>query len=181
MNAYLVELDVDEFGCLDGDESLFPKAASDHDWNTPYPSTGQTVPFTWESGEGAVRPDVFWYPQMLDWVCNERAYRALAGCSASDLNVISTGVLDGEPVYVVQASSVLDVVVREASVIDIYETYDALRFPAFRRDMHEALASRVFRVPGGITMVFVGGAVKEALDEAGVKGFRYVKVDWAAA
>jgi hypothetical protein len=181
MTAYLVELDVDEFGCLDGDESMFPVAASDHDWNTPYPAVSRMVEFAWEPGEAHIKPDFFWYPQMLDWVCGERAYRVLADCAASDLNTIASGVLDGAPVHVVQAPNVLDVVVKEASVIDTYETYEALRFPAFRRDREEELASRVFRVPGGITMVFMGERVKQALDEVGVKGLRYVEVDWAEA
>lgn len=171
MTAYLVEPDVDEFGCLDGDESAFPVAASDHDWNTPYPAVNQTVTFTWEPGEAHIKPDVFWYPQMLDWVCGELAYRVLKDCAASDLNVIASGVLDNDPVCVVQAPNVLDVVAKEASVIHTYETYEALRFPAFRRDREADVASRVFRVPGGITMVFMGGARQTGIGRGRGEGF----------
>jgi hypothetical protein len=177
--AYLVELDVDEFGCLDGDESVFPVTADQHDWSTPYLTVDRVVEFEWERGEGGGRPDVFWYPPVLDWVCNERAYRVLTRVAGSDIHTIAEGVLDGERVFVVQAPNVLDVVDREASIIDIYPTYEALRFPAFRRSAADALASRAFRVPGGITMVFVGEQVKQALDEAGVKGMNYVAVDWS--
>ncbi|MFE9442817.1 hypothetical protein ACFYO2_28375 [Streptomyces sp. NPDC006602] len=176
--AYLVELDVDECGCLDGDESAFPLTADQHDWNTPYPRVERAVEFEWEAGEGDGRPDVFWYPQILDWVCDERAYRVLQRVAGADIHTLAEGVLDGEPVFVVQAPHVLDVVDREASLIDTYPTYEALRFPAFRRSAADALAARVFRVPGGITMVFVGERVKQALDEAGVKGITYVPVDW---
>ncbi|WP_158812299.1 hypothetical protein [Streptomyces fulvoviolaceus] len=56
---------------------------------------------------------------------------------------------------------------------------DALRFPAVRRSVADALASRVFRVPGGITIVCVGERVGQVLDEAGVRGITYVAVDWA--
>jgi hypothetical protein len=174
--AYLVELDVDEFGCLDGDESAFPVTADQHDWNTPYPRVERVVEFEWERGEGAGRPDVFWYPQILDWVCDERVRRVLTRVAGADIHTVAEGVL--EPVFVVQAPTVLDVVDREASVIDTYPKYEALRFPAFRRSAADSLASRVFRVPGGITMVFVGERVKQALDEAGVQGITYVAVDW---
>lgn len=177
--AYLAELDMDEYGCLDGEEEVFPVASVEHDWDTPYPPLDRVVQFVWEPGEAKRKPDVFWYPHMRDWVCSERAYEVLKRCAGSDVHTIARGELDGKPVFVVQAPQVLDVVDRNASVIDVYPSYEVLRFPAFRRSMADAVSSRIFRVPGGITMVFVGDLLKHELEKAGIEGLRFVPVDWA--
>ncbi|MFD4138811.1 hypothetical protein [Streptomyces sp. NPDC058572] len=178
--AFLAELDVDLYGCLDGDDAGFPVPSFEHDWSTPYPAAGVTVPFTWEPGEGKHRPDVYWYPRMRDWVCNRLAFDVLTRCAGPDIRTLAHGVLGDEPLFVVQVTAVIDDVVdREASLIDTYETYEALRFPAFRRSMADAVASRVFRVPGSVSDVFVGEHVRQALTDAGVTGLRFVRADWA--
>jgi len=178
--AYLVELDVDNFGSLDGPEDTFPVSVVDHNWlGVPYPAVASVVSFEWEPGETADEPDVFWYPQMRDWVCSKRAYDLLAGVASSDLHVIAEGRLDVNPVFVVQVLSVLDVVDRENSIIDKYPSYEILRFPIFFRGASAAVASRIFRVPGSTTMIFVGDTVKQAIDNAGIKGFRFTPVDWS--
>lgn len=176
--AYLVERDVDEYGCVDGDETLFPVGITEHDWTTPYPPVDRIIAFDWEPGEGSTKPDVFWYPQMDDWVCNERAYEVLTATAGGDIHTIARGTVDGDPVFLVQVKSILDVVDRERSIIERYPSYEILRFPAFKREAAEMVSSRVFRVPGSLTMRFVGEQVKAALEAAEIKGLRFVAVDW---
>lgn len=175
----MVELDMDEYGCVDADDSHFPISVVEHDWGTPYPPVAEVFRFAWEPGSAKRKPDVFWYPQMRDWVCSKRAYEVLVRSAGFDIHKIADGMLDGEPVVLVQAPNVLDVVDRNKSIIDKYETYEALRFPAFKVSEADGIASRVFRVPGDITMVFVGDVIKDALEDAGVEGFRFLFVDWA--
>lgn len=178
--AYLVELDVDDFGSLDGPEDSFPVSVVDHNWlGVPYPAVASVVSFEWEPGETADTPDVFWYPQMRDWVCSKRAYDVLAGAASPDLHLIAEGRLDESPVFVVQVVSVLDVVDRESSIIDRYPSYEILQFPTFFRSASATVASRVFRVRGSATMIFMGETVKQAIDNAGIKGFRFTPIDWS--
>lgn len=178
--AYLVELDVDNFGSLDGSEGSFPVSVVDHNWlGVPYPAVASAVSFEWEPGEVAEAPDVFWYPQMRDWICSKRAYDLLAGMASSDLHLIAEGRLGENPVSVVQVLTVLDVVDRENSIIDRYPSYEILRFPTFFRSASAAVASRIFRVPGSAAMIFMGEIVKQAIDTAGIKGFRFTSVDWS--
>ncbi|MEU3251833.1 DUF1629 domain-containing protein [Streptomyces sp. NPDC006997] len=177
--GYLVELDTGEYGCVDADESVFPVDITEHDWRTPYPAVQAEPVFEWERGESRVRPDVFWYPQMGDWVCGERAYRTLKECAGQDLHTIARGTLDGEPVFLVQVTTVLDVVDMEASIVERYPSYEVLAFPAFWRHAEEEIAGRLFRVPKAMTMLFCGERVKAALEAAGIKGLRFVPADWS--
>jgi hypothetical protein len=105
------------FGTLDAPEDPFPvRVVRDLDWlGVPYPALASVVSFEWEPGEAGEKPDMFWYPQMWDWVCSKRAYDVLVGAAASDLHLIAEGRLDGEPVFLVRVVSVLDVVDREHS------------------------------------------------------------------
>lgn len=177
--AYLVELDVDEYGTLSGGEGLFPVDVIDHDWNTPYPPFQQVIPFEWDRGDGAGRPNVFWHPEIRDWVCDTSSYELLGRLAPGDVHTIAHGRLGSQELHVVQAVAVLDVVDREASLIDRQATYEILQFPAFFHSVADEISTRVFRVPGMHTAVFVGEAVKRALESSGTAGIRFVAVDWS--
>jgi hypothetical protein len=178
--TYIVELDVDEFGSVDGPEDLFPINAADHDWRgVPYPPVASVVPFEWEPGETADAPDVIWYPQMWDWVCTRHAFDVLTGAAPGDLHLIAEGRLDESPVFVVQVLNILDVVDRERSVIDKYPSYEVLQFPSLFRSASTLVANRIFRVPGSVSMILMGETVKRAFDEAGLKGLQFTPVDWS--
>lgn len=179
--AYLVEKDVDEFGSVDAPEDPVPiEVVRDHDWlGVPFPAITSVVSFEWEPGEASEKPDVFWYPHMPDWVCSQRAYDVLMGVAASDLHLIAEGRLDGDPVFLVQVVSVLDVVDREHSIIDRYPGYEILQFPTFFRSAAPTVASRIFRVPGSVSMKFMGETVKQAIENAGLKGLRFIPIDWS--
>ncbi len=181
--AYLVEKDVNTFGSVDAPEDPFPmETVIEHNWlGVPYPALASVVSFEWEPGEAGEKPDVFWYPHMQrDWVCSKRAYEVLTGVAASDLHLIAEGRLDGDPVYLIQVVSVLDDVVdREHSVIDTYPTYEILRFPAFFRSAAPRIASRIFRVPGSVSMICMGEMVKQAIEHADLKGLKFSPVDWS--
>lgn len=188
--AYLVEKDVNKFGSVDASEDPFPvRLVVDHNWlGVPYPPLASVVSFEWEPGEAdewepgeaAEKPDVLWYPNMLDWVLSKKAYDVLTGVAASDLHLIAEGRLDGDPVFLIQVVGVLDDVVdREHSLIDRYPTYEMLRFPAFFRSAVPTVASRIFRVPGSVSMIFMGETVKQAIEHAGLKGLKFIPVDWS--
>ncbi len=179
--AYLVEKDVNTFGSVDAPEDPFPiDVVMDHNWlGVAYPALASVVSFEWEPGETAEKPDVFWYPHMLDWVCSKRAYDVLTGVAASDLHPIAEGRLDGDPVFLVQVVSVLDVVDREHSIIDRYPSYEVLQFPTFFRSAAAMVASRIFRVPGSVSMICMGETVKQAIEHAGLKGLNFIPVDWS--
>ncbi len=177
--AYLVELEVDDYGALDGPEESFPVNVVDHNWlGVPYPAVPAVVRFEWEPGDAGVAPDVFWYPQMRDWVCTEKAYETLTAASP-DLHLVANGRLGEDPLFLVQILTVLDVVDRENSIIDRFPSYEILRFPAFSRSSRSLVENRIFRVPGSATMIFMGERVKQAVEGAGVKGLGFVPVEWS--
>lgn len=178
--AYVVELDVDRYGSLDGPVDGFPVDVIDHDWmGVPYPQVSEVVSFEWESRETAEQPDVFWSPQMRDWVCARTAFDVLAATAPADLHRIAEGRLDGAPVFVVQVLNVLDVVDRENSIIERYPSYEVLQFPSLYRSASSQVAGRIFRVPGSVTMILMGEDVKQAADTAGLKGFKFTPVEWS--
>jgi hypothetical protein len=173
---------MDEFGSLDAPSEPFPvRDVTNHDWlSVPYPALASVVSFEWEPGEAGEKPDVFWYPQMWDWVLSQKAYDVLTGAAPLDLHLIAEGRLDGDPVFLVQVVGVLDDVVdREDSIIERFPSYERLGFPSFFRRAAPTMASRIFKVPDDPLVIFMGETVKQALDTAGIKGFLYVPVDWS--
>jgi hypothetical protein len=179
MMAYLVELDVDAFGVVDGPEELFPVNVIEHDWlSASYPSVVEVVPFRWKPGENGNAPDVFWYPQMRDWVCSARAYETLTRTSL-DLHLIADGRLGRDSVFVVQVLTVLDVIDPDSSIIDRYPSYQILRFPTFFRKFSSLVENRIFRIPESPTMIFMGETVKLAVESSGIRGFDFTPVEWS--
>lgn len=177
--AYLVELDVDAFGVVDGPEELFPVNVIEHDWlGASYPSIDAIVPFRWKPGENGDAPDVFWYPHMRDWVCSERAYKTLTRTSP-DLHLIANGQLGRDPVFVVQVLTVLDVIDPEGSIVDRYPGYQILRFPTFLRKFSPLVENRIFRIPQSPTMIFMGETVKLAMETSAIHGFDFTPVEWS--
>ena len=177
--AYMIGLLVDEYGYLTDGEDVFPVDTIDHDWETPYPRYDGVAEFTWQAGELGEQPGVFRHPEIRDWVCDEQAWSVLQRTSPGDLHLIGEGRLDGRRLLVVQVVAMLDIVDREASIIDRYETYEILQFPTFVGQSRNAVAGRAFRVPGSYTDVFVGQAVKEALEAANVTGLSYTPVEFS--
>ena len=176
--AYLVELDINNYGCLVG-SFPFPIDVIDHDWRTLYPTTSAIAQLTWEMGELKKRPDVYWAPEARDWVCNGRAFEALTALFPTDIHVVGRARDGDHDLRVVQIVGMLDVVDMEASIVDRYLTYEILRFPAFRRPESEAISRRLFRVPQAMVDVFAGDAAKDAIVGADIKGLRFVSTDWS--
>ncbi|MFG2091254.1 hypothetical protein [Spirillospora sp. NPDC048824] len=176
--AYMLELDVDEYGMLDGGEEIFPVKVSDHDRRRAYPPLGQPVEFTWEQGDSEVRPNVFYYPYIDNFVCDVSAYEILS-TSPGCIHTIATGELERKNLFLVQVTTIIDCIVDlQGSVIQSYPSYEILAFPAFRASKRHAMARRIFRVPENLSLIFVGVELKRSLDEAGIRGFRYLPVDW---
>ncbi|HEY1216194.1 MAG TPA: hypothetical protein VGE93_21405 [Bryobacteraceae bacterium] len=176
--AYLAELDVNDYGCLVGSVP-FPIDVIDHDWRTPYPTTSAIAQLTWEMGELKKRPDVYWAPETRDWVCNGRAFETLSALFPADIHVVGHARDGHHMLHVIQIVGMLDVVDMEASIVDRYPAYEILRFPAFRRSESEAISRRLFRVPQAMVDVFAGAAAKDAIDNADIKGLRFVSTDWS--
>ncbi|GII56255.1 hypothetical protein Pth03_46440 [Planotetraspora thailandica] len=81
--------------------------------------------------------------------------------------------------HVVQVIAMLDIVDRSSSIIRDYGSYQVVEFSAFRHSTESEVRSRVFRIPGSYTDLFVGSAVKASLDDAGIRGLGYTPVPFA--
>lgn len=176
---YIVELEVDEFGRLEGGEELLSMDGIP-DWSLPHPAVPALLPFEWKEGEARTKPNAFWYPQLYDWACDEPAYDLLRRLAPADLHTVARGRLSSQDLFVVQAiGTAQNAVDRDASIVDKYSTYEIMRFPAFYRKKDEELSERVFRIPEMYPEVFMGATIKDELEAANIKGFRFVSVDWA--
>lgn len=179
--AYLVELDVDAYGMLDGGYEIFPISVTDHDWRNAYPAVAEEVEFAWERGGLKKKPNVFYYPHMDNFVCDPPAYGILMQICPDDVHVIATGTLDGETLFLMQVPNVMDgIVEKSSSVYQKFPSYEILSFPAFHASARRSTLKRMFRVPESLSLIFVGEDVKRSLDEAGIRGFRYLPVDWVS-
>ena len=170
--AFLTGILVDEYGYLTGGEDVFPVNVIDHDFRTPYPLFDGDPAFTWEPGERGEPPNIFRHPEIRDWVCDDAAWSVLAA-AGPDVRRLGGGHLGERPLHVVQVVGLVTEVDPAASVRRDYGSYQVVEFPALYRDAEPAVRTRAFRVPGNYTSVFVGAAVKEALDKAGIAGLSY--------
>ncbi|MFF0152077.1 hypothetical protein [Micromonospora sp. NPDC005203] len=174
--AFMTELMVNEYGYLLGGERSFPVDVVEHDWLKPYPQFEATVSFRWEAGDLLRRPNIFRHPEIRDWVCDDAAYSVLSGLAPHDLRVIGRGWLGDTPMHIVQVVSMLDIVDLDSSVIQDYGSYQVVDFPAFRRSADLDIGSRIFRVPGSYTGLFIGDTIRDSLDGAKISGLGYVPV-----
>lgn len=109
---FLVDLVAHDYGSVSAPEGVFPVGkVADHNWNQPYPAVSAVVPFVWEPGESGIRPNVFWCPQIRDWLCDQRAYETLSALAGADLHLIAKGVMDGQPLFVVQVVAIVSGIV----------------------------------------------------------------------
>lgn len=174
--AYMAELLVNEYGYLFGGEEAFPIDVTDHDWESPYPKFGTPARFEWEAGELGIEPSIFRHPEIRDWVCDDAAWFVLSKVAPLDVRLLGKGHLGEKELHIVQVVTMLDVVNVDASVVADYGSYRAIEFPAFRDDRNGETRSRIFRIPGSYTDIFLGELLKSSLDEAGIAGLRYSPV-----
>ena len=175
---YLVERVVDEYGSLSAPDGVFPVRASEHDWYAPYPRIEGVIPFTWERGTLDVQPNVFWCPQVDDWVCDEQSYQLLSALAGPDLHVIAHGIMDDKPLYVIQVVGLVSGAVDEsASLVDDFGSYRIMRFPSFYANLEGELASRLFRIPEMYLARFAGDLVEREFVAAGLAGLSFVGTD----
>jgi len=172
--AYVVETAVGEFGYLSGGDEFLPVSASQHHWEEPYPVVPERLTFAWDRGESRHKPNIFQHDLLRDMVCDHRAYRILAELAGDDLRVIARGDLDGEEMTVVQAIAVLDVLDEQRSLPSEY-SWARFRWPHVRDETVAELDRRVFRLPYPelSLLVLVGGAVKAAIESAGLSGLSF--------
>ena len=176
--AYHVELDVDAFGALQGDEDKVV-SSDEHDWFTPHPQLGFTPRFKWRKGTRRRRPNFHWYHSLYNWVCDASGLDLLNETAPNDIHVIARAEVDGEPAWVIQVVTRLDGLVdRDASLIDTHPTYELMRWPSFRYSAADRMANRVFGIPEMYLDVFCGTRFKAAIESAGLTGLRFTKVDW---
>jgi hypothetical protein len=173
--AYHVELDVDMWGALGGDEDKVPDEIPD--WSVPYPPLGVVLRLTWDKGSARRRPNIFWYPLLRNWVCDEPAYEFFVRMVPDDIHVIAQATVDGMRAWVVQVVGQLDGVVDEAASLRT-SSYRTMDWPSFRYSAADRMAARLFGVPEMYLDVFMGSHVKDALDAAELTGLRLNSVDW---
>ena len=94
----------------------------------------------------------------------------------SDVRLLGKGCLGEKELYVVQVVAMLDIVDIDASVVADYGSYQVIEFPAFQAGHGDEIRSRIFRIPGSYTDLFLGDLLKSALDEAEIVGLRYTPV-----
>lgn len=177
--AFQVELDVNAWGAVQGSEDLLPVRADEHDWWTAYPPLPAELILRWTPGNRRQPASIHWYPPMSAWVCDQRAIDVLHSVVSNDIHVLGPARVDGEPAWVVQIVTRLENVVDDAaSLYDGYPSYQIMRWPSFLRTAAGAMSQRLFRVPEMHLSVFMGAAVRAAMDEADITGLRFVAVDW---
>jgi hypothetical protein len=171
--AFMAELLVDEYGYLIGGEEAFPVDVTEHDWESPYPKFRALARFEWEAGELGTEPNIFRHPEIRDWVCDDVAWSVLAKVAPLDVKLLGKGYLGEKELRIVQVVAMLDVVDIDASLVADYGSYRVIEFPAFRDDCDDEVRSRIFRIPGSYTDIFLGEFLKLSLDEAGIVGLGY--------
>jgi hypothetical protein len=172
--AYVLETDVDRYGYLHGGDELLPVSTTQHHWQEPYPVVPERLTFTWDPGESGRRPNVLHHNLLRDLVCDRPAYQVLAEVAGHDLRVIARGDLDGAEMTVVQAITVLDVLDEKRSLPGEY-SWARFRWPHLREDAAALVDRRVFRLPYAdfALLTLAGGAVKAAIESAGLSGLRF--------
>ncbi|GIF24002.1 hypothetical protein Ate02nite_67320 [Paractinoplanes tereljensis] len=174
--AFMARLLVDEYGFLFGGEEGFPVDVTEHDWESPYPTFVVPARFEWEAGGLGAEPNIFRHPEIRDWVCDDVAWSVLSKVAPSDPRLLGKGYLGEKELHIVQVVTMLDVVDVAASVVADYGSYRVIEFPAFRDGCDDEMRSRIFRIPGLYTDIFLGDLLKSSLDEAGIVGLGYSPV-----
>jgi hypothetical protein len=174
--AFMAELLVDEYGFLFGGEEAFPVDVTEHDWESPYPKFDASARFEWEAGELGAEPNIFRHPEIRDWVCDGVAWSVLSRVAPLDVRLLGQGYLGVKELHVVQVVTMLDVVDVDASVVADYGSYRVIEFPSFRDGCDDEIRSRIFRIPGSYTDIFLGDLLKSELDDAGIVGLGYSSV-----
>jgi hypothetical protein len=174
--AFMAELLVDEYGYLFGGEESFPVDVTQHDWESPYPTFDAFAKFEWAAGESGSEPNIFRHPEIRDWVCDGAAWSVLSDGAPSDVRLLGKGYLGEKELHVVQVVAMLDIVDVDASVVADYGSYRVIEFPAFLAGHGDEIRSRIFRIPGSYTDLFLGDLLKAALDEAEIVGLGYTPV-----
>lgn len=172
--TYVVETAVGKFGYLSGGDKFLPVSTSQHHWEEPYPVVPERLTFVWDPGESGSKPNIFQHDLLRDLVCDRQAYRLLAELAGEDLRVIARGDLDGEEMTVVQAITVLDVLDEQRSLPSEY-SWARFSYPHVRDEAVAELDRRVFRLPYPelSLLVLAGGAVKAAIESAGLTGLSF--------
>jgi hypothetical protein len=172
--TYVVEVDVNPYGSLDGGDEFLPASTVEHHWEEPYPVVPGRLRFAWDTGDLRRKPNFFRHNLLRDLVCDRRAYHILADVAGEDLRIIARGDLDGEEMTVVQAITVLDVLDEQRSLPSEYR-WARFRWPHVRDESVAELDRRVFRLPYAelSLLVLVGGAVKAAIESAGLSGLSF--------
>jgi hypothetical protein len=169
-----MDCEVNRYGYLHGGDEFLPVSTVEHHWAKPYPVVARRLRFAWDPGELSCRPNIFGHNLLRDLVCNRRAYQVLAAVAGGDLRVIARGDLDGEEMVVVQAIRVLDVLDEQRSLPGEY-SWARFRWPHVRDETVAEVDQRIFRLPYPelALHVLAGGAVKAAIERAGLSGLSF--------
>jgi hypothetical protein len=171
---YLVEPDVNDYGFLSGGDELLPVEATVHEWHEPYPVIERPLGVSWVPGKVAAKPRIFHHTLLRDLAVDERALGVFASMVEDELRIYAKLVLGSGELSVVQATEVLDVVDVERSTPSEYSWAD-VSFPHIPEKYNSVTNNKIFRVPNrglGLSF-FVGNAVKQAYDDAGLTGWLF--------
>lgn len=171
---YMLEADVNSFGFLVGGDHHLKVAPAFHRWSDPYPAISEPLQVSWEPGALSTKPNIYVHNLLRDFVVDAAAFRALTRVADDDIRVYGKMILGGEELSVIQAIKILDVVDKEASIPSEYQNME-ISFPHIPESSDAATRTRFFRVANRCLSlsVFVGDDVKEAYEEAGLKGWLF--------
>jgi len=121
-----------------------------------------------------MKPNIIRHNLLRDFAVDELALGTLASAVESTITVYARLVVDGVTFFVIQATTVLDVVNVQQSVRSEY-AWQEFAFPHIPESCDSVTDRKFFRVPnkGAGLSTFVGNRIKQAYDEAGLTGWLF--------
>jgi hypothetical protein len=171
---YLVEPDVDAYGFLYGGDEFLPTDTATYRWDKPYPMIKRPLAVSRMPGELSAEPKIFHHNLLRDFVVDEGVLGVFTSAVNGDFRIYAKLVLGSVELSVVQATETLDVVDVEKSVPSKYP-WAEVSFPHIPERCYSVTDNKIFRVPNrglGLSF-FVGNAVKQAYDDAGLTGWLF--------
>lgn len=171
---YQVEADVESYGWLMSDNDELLADVTEHDWLKPFPVVAESMSATWEPGDSAAKPNIFYHSLFRDFAVDDKAFRVLEAAVSGQLWSYAALRCDGSELRAVQAVDVLDVVDIGASIPSEFAWSD-FSFPHIPESSEPFTRDKLFRVPnrGASLSIFIGNSVKRACEAAGLTGWLY--------
>jgi hypothetical protein len=171
---YLIEPEVNAYGFLCGGDEFLSVDVTTYGWDEPYPIIKRPLAVSWTPGELSTEPRIFHHNLLRDFVVDDGALGVLTSAVDGGFRIYAKLVLESVELSVVQVTETLDVVDIEKSIPSEY-SWAEFSFPHISESRYSVTDNKIFRVPnrGFGLWFFVGNAVKQAYDDAGLTGWLF--------